>query len=491
MNLDIVRSPCSFLNGMIGSTAYDEVLREWETYWEREGRAISEAVDRAGTPWVRMFDAAGKRFDEILYAPEYWQMLKKGYRSGVLWRAFEDKSLLPSLLLMYVTSFYDCGLTCPYTVSLSTAVPLSKYGEDGLKKRYLDKLLRKDNSVWQGATWMTEIKGGSDLGAGVETTAVQQRESWHLTGDKYFASNAGAELAVVAARPQGAASGVRGLALFLLPRYRSNGELNYTIRRLKDKIATRSVPTGEIELRDSEAYLLGKVEEGIYLILEVLNISRMANSMGSVALAQRAIADALRYAETRIAFGKRILEHPMLRHQFEERARDLRAAFALAWEAAQLLNQVWQERPPYSPQYHVFRLLAHLAKFHTAEFTVQTAKWCIEVHGGLGVLEEFGVERWLREAMILAIWEGTAHRQMLDALEVIQRKQAHHGLLERLQQSGSAPEMGELVNEIDDHLKLPEAERERTWEPLAARLAKQTADTLLRTMTSPRGKPNK
>jgi len=181
----------------------------------------------------------------------------------------------------------------------------------------------------------------------------------------------------------------------------------------------------------------------------------------------------------------------MLRHQFEERARDLRAAFALAWEAAQLLNQVWQERPPYSPQYHVFRLLAHLAKFHTAEFTVQTAKWCMEVHGGLGVLEEFGVERWLREAMILAIWEGTAHRQMLDALEVIQRKQAHHGLLERLQQSGSAPEMGELVNEIDDHLKLPEAERERTWEPLAARLAKQTADTLLRTMPSPRGKPNK
>ena len=135
MNLDIVRSPFSFLTAMIGSTAYDDVLREWETYWEREGRAISEAVDHAGTPWVRMFDAAGKRFDEILYAPEYWRLLKKGYRSGVLWRAFEDKSLLPSLLLMYVTSFYDCGLTCPYTVSLSTAVPLSKYGEDGLKKR--------------------------------------------------------------------------------------------------------------------------------------------------------------------------------------------------------------------------------------------------------------------------------------------------------------------------------------------------------------------
>jgi alkylation response protein AidB-like acyl-CoA dehydrogenase len=473
---------------MIGTTAFDEALREWESYWEKEGRATSEAVDRAGTPQVRMFDAAGKRVDEILYAPEYWHLLKKGYRSGVLWRAFEDNSLLPSFLLIYLTSFYDCGLTCPYTVSLSTAVPLSKYGDDALKQRFLDKLLRKDDSVWQGATWMTEIKGGSDLGAGVETVAVQHGESWLLTGDKYFASNAGAELAVVAARPKGAPSGVRGLALFLLPRYRSNGELNYTIRRLKDKIATRSVPTGEIELRDSEAYPLGKAEEGIYLILEVLNISRIANSIGSVALAQRAIADALRYAETRIAFGKRIVDHPMLRQQFEERVPDLRAAFALAWEAAQLLNEVWQERPPYSPRYHVFRLLAHLAKYHTAEFAVQTAKWSMEVHGGLGVLEEFGAERWLREAMILAIWEGTAHRQLLDALEVIHRKQAHHGLLQHLERAGSAPDLGELVNEIDNHLKLPEPERERTWEPLAARLAKQTAETLTQGMPAVQAK---
>jgi alkylation response protein AidB-like acyl-CoA dehydrogenase len=491
MNLDIVRSPSSFLNGMIGSTAYDGTLREWESYWEKEGRAISEAVDRAGTPWVRMFDATGKRVDEILYAPEYWRLLKKGYRSGVLWRAFEDNSLLPSFLLIYLTSFYDCGLTCPYTVSLSTAVPLSKYGNDALKQRFLDKLLRKDDSVWQGATWMTEIRGGSDLGAGVETVAIQLGGSWRLTGDKYFASNAGAELAVVAARPHGAPSGVRGLALFLLPRYRANGELNYTIRRLKDKIATRCVPTGEIELRDSEAFLLGKAEEGIYLILEVLNISRMANSMGSVALAQRAIADALRYAETRIAFGKCILDHPMLRRQFEDRVRDLRATLALAWEAARLLNEVWQERPSYSPRYHVFRLLAHLAKFHTAEFAVQTAKWCMEVHGGLGVLQEFGVERWLREAMILAIWEGTAHRQMLDALEVIHRKQAHHGLIQHLQRAGSVSELGELGKEIDNHLKLPEPERERTWEPLVARFAKQTAETLLRAMPTPAEKLHK
>lgn len=478
MQSEILRSPFAYLHNLIGETQYDSVLQEYEAWWKQEGQSISDAVDRARTPWIRMFDIRGRRVDEILYEPEYWRMLRKGYRSGVLWRSFREKSLLPSFLLIYLTSFYDSGLSCPYTVSLSTALPLHKYG-GALKDRFLPNLLREDGQNWQGATWMTEIKGGSDLGTNVETIAVQSGDKWRLTGDKYFCSNAGAELVVVAARLKGSPAGVRGLALFLLPRSRENGELNYTIRRLKDKIATRSVPTGEVELRDSEAYLLGRADEGIYLILEVLNVSRIANSIGSVGLAQRAISDALEFAEHRVAFGKPIIEHPLLRRQFEERVGDLRCAFALAWEACRLLNEVWEERRPYSDRYHLFRLMAHLAKFWTAEFAVQTAKWCMEVHGGLGVLEEFRVERWLREAMILAIWEGTAHRQLLDALEVIERKQAHRALLDYLDRP---PELDDLVHEIDDHLQLPAEEREGKWEPLGTSLARLTADALARRM---------
>lgn len=484
MPFEIPRSPSAFLRNLIGPTEYDSVLQDYEQWWKREGQAISDGVDRARTPWIKMFDNTGKRVDQILYPTEYWRMLQKGYRTGVLWRAFKDRSLLPSFLLIYVTSFYDSGLSCPYTVSLSTALPLSKYGDAGLKERFLPKLLRDDSNGWQGATWMTEIKGGSDLGANVETTAVQDGETWRLTGDKYFSSNVGAELAVVAARPRGAPSGVRGLVLFLLPRQRQNGELNYTIRRLKDKISTRSVPTGEIELRDSEAYLLGKPDEGIYLILEVLNVSRIANCIGSVALAQRAITDALEFAELRVAFGRRIVEHPLLRRQFEQRLNDLRCAFALAWQAGKLLNEVWEERRPYSARYHLFRLMAHLAKYWTAEFAIQTAKWCMEVHAGLGILEEFRVERWLREAMVLAIWEGTAHRQLLDALEVIERKQAHHTLLQYVEQGGEVPELRETVKSIHAHLQLPLEEREAQWEPIAANLAKVTAEALSRRLPS-------
>src|SRR5580693_818967 len=346
MDLNALRSPLAFLQSRLQEIPHRDILNSEEAWWKNDGVSISDAIDRAGTPWLRMFDRLGKRVDEILYPREYQTILKRGYRAGVVWRALEEKSLIPTYLLMYAISYYDPGICCPYTVSLGTAVPLAKYGSAELQARFLPQLLRKDDSVWQGATWMTEIKGGSDLGAAVETVARPAADGWRLTGEKYFASNAGAELAVVAARPEGAAPGVRGLALFLVPRYRGDGELNYFLRRLKDKIATRSVPTGEVELKDSEGYLLGAADSGIYLILEVLNLSRVANSVVSVALAQRAMADALSYAENRAAFGKPILEHPLLHHQFEARLHSLRAAFALAWESVHLLNEVWMERPP-------------------------------------------------------------------------------------------------------------------------------------------------
>lgn len=477
---DSLRFPVSFLHSRLPSIQHLNLLEAEQRWWKAEGVAISDAVDRAGTPWVRMFDRYGKRIEEILYPPDYLTILRKGYRSGVVWRALEEKSLLPTYLLMYTISFYDPGVCCPYTVSLGTVAPLAKYGSPELQARFLPQLLRKDDSVWQGATWMTEIAGGSDLGSAVKTIARPATDGWLLTGDKYFASNVAAELAVVAARPEGSVPGVRGLALFLVPRYRKDGTLNYFIRRMKDKIATRSVPTGEVELRDSEAYLLGSTGSGIHLILEVVNLSRVANSVVSVALAQRAMAEALAYAECRTAFGKRILDHPLLRHQFESRLAALRSAFALAWESVQLLNEVWMERPPYSERYHCFRLVAHLAKYWTAEFAVESAKWAMEVHGGLGILAEYGVERCLREAMILAIWEGTSHRHILDGLEVMERKQAHKMLFERLIGIASGKDLQEMEAEIQRHINLPAEEKEAQAEALFQRLAMFTADHLSR-----------
>jgi hypothetical protein len=138
------------------------------------------------------------------------------------------------------------------------------------------------------------------------------------------------------------------------------------------------------------------------------------------------------------------------------------------------------ERPPYSDRYHLFRLVAHLAKYWTAEFAVDTAKWAMEVHGGLGVLAEYGAERWLREAMILAIWEGTSHRQILDGLEVMERKRAHQMLFRRLAEIAPSKELQDLESEVEQHLKLASTEKEAFAETLFRKLATFTAETLAR-----------
>jgi hypothetical protein len=149
------------------------------------------------------------------------------------------------------------------------------------------------------------------------------------------------------------------------------------------------------------------------------------------------------------------------------------------------LNQVWREKPPYSDRYHLFRLVAHLAKYWTAEFAVQTAKWAMEVHGGMGTLQEYSVERWLREAMILAIWEGTSHRQILDGLEVMERKGAHRLLFQRLAASAPALVLRDIEARVEKQLSLPAEEKQATAESLFSDLAAFTAEALLARTTQP------
>src|SRR5215469_7921276 len=124
-NFELLRSPLDFLRANLSKLQHPSLLETEQQWWSSDGATISSAVDRAGTPWVRMFDRFGARVDEILYVPEYFTMLRRGYRAGTVWRSLEEKALLPTYELMYTISFYDPGVCCPYTVSLGTVVPLA------------------------------------------------------------------------------------------------------------------------------------------------------------------------------------------------------------------------------------------------------------------------------------------------------------------------------------------------------------------------------
>ena len=126
MNLDLLLSPTQFLDHFAAADLPAD-LREYDAWMDQHGRAISAAVDHAGTPWVKQFDRFGSRIDEIQFPPEYWTMLREGYKAGAVWRAFGE-SLRAAYSVGYVTSYYDMGLYCPYTVSLGTAAAVDKYG---------------------------------------------------------------------------------------------------------------------------------------------------------------------------------------------------------------------------------------------------------------------------------------------------------------------------------------------------------------------------
>ncbi|MEW6718358.1 MAG: acyl-CoA dehydrogenase family protein [Chloroflexota bacterium] len=384
--------------------------------------ALGDHIDHNAIPSLIMHDLDGKRVDRARLSPAHSALLKE---LAVINRPpYDGGSWLHHFALGYLLA--DPGLYCTLIVTNQTAYAIHKYAPE--QKEWLEPLLRGD--AW-GATWMTETHGGSDLGANL-TLARQEEGVWRLYGDhKYFASNAGiADIALATARPEGAPPGPKGLALFLVPRLNGTGELNYHVLRFKDKSATRAVPTGEVEFRGSQAYLVGQAELGVYYTLENLTVSRLANAVGAMGLSRKAHLEALLRTQSRQAFAHTLAEHPLIRYDLTDLAVRTAAGLALIFHAVHAFDRAWRSNPPYTPEYHYARFLSHLAKNRTAEHAAQVTLLAIEIFGGLGFLEEYAPYRLHREALVTLIWEGTSNIQALELLEAMGKKSAHESFLD-------------------------------------------------------------
>lgn len=426
------------------------------------GEDVYEAVyhvDHDAAPVLVTYDLDGQRVDRARLSPAERVVLKAA--AHINRPPYEGGSWHHHFALGYLMG--DPGLYCVLTITNQTVYAIHKWapGFAAWKEEMLDGRAF-------GATWMTEIQGGSDLGANI-AVARKAGDAWRLTGEKYFASGAGlADYAIVTARPEGARSGAKGLALFLVPRLRPSGDLNFTVRRLKDKSATRAVPTGEVELSDTEAHLVGREEEGVYLTLEVLNVSRLANAIGAMATAKKTHLEALERVRRRTAFGKSLRDHPLIRRDLTDLALRSAGGLALAFRAVAQFDRVWQERRPYSSAYHYARFLIHLAKNRTADHASAMTALGMELFGGLGFLEEYAVARWHREALITPIWEGPSNIQALDFLEAVQKYKAHAPFLEdvlpRLDAAGGeSARLARKVAEEAVHLLTTASPAEATW----------------------------
>jgi acyl-CoA dehydrogenase len=303
----------------------------------------------------------------------------------------------------------------------SVAFVLEKFGSPEQKEQYLTRLASLDwNTFAQGATFLTEIQGGSDVGA-TQTVAVKEGDHYLLTGEKWFASNCDAEIAITLARVNDQ-PGTRGLGLFLLPWTLPDGRRNnVSIRRLKDKLGVRAVASGELILNGAVGYLIGEESQGFKYMAEALNVSRLGTSLAGLAIARRCFLEAILYARQRIAFGNEIIRYPMVQETLVDMMAEIEAGWAVSAQMIQRFDNLHTYRRADEGEAALLRILLSLAKYRHSELGVTAAKRAMELHGGNGYIEEYPTPRLIRDALVNPIWEGTANIQALDStLERIQ-----------------------------------------------------------------------
>ena len=390
--------------------------------------ALAAEADR-NPPQLRAFDARGQRLDEIVRHPAYVAMERLAFarfglaamshRPGVL--GWPDR--VPHVVkyaLSYLFAQSEFGLLCPVSVTDSTARMLRLYGSDELKARYLARLTTTDfDELWQGTQWMTEKTGGSDVGT---STTVARRDAdgtWRLWGDKWFCSNANAEVVLTLARPEGAPAGTKGLGMFLVAKHLPDGRKNaWTINRLKDKLGSRSMATGEVTYAGAEAYVVGDVTRGFKQMIEMVNVSRLSNAMRAAGIMRRCVLESLVHARHRAAFGRALIELPLLRANLLEMLLDAEAAASVVLNAAAVLDR-WDNGA--EAERALFRVLTPLAKYWITARARAVAGEAMNVRGGNGYVEEWVNPRLLRDSYLGGIWEGATNVVALDVQRALLR----------------------------------------------------------------------
>lgn len=335
-------------------------------------------------------------------------------------------SSLSKYALTYMFAQSEFGLLCPINMTDSLTRTIRMHAAPELLGRYLPRMLAEDPAeMFSGAMFMTERFAGSDVGATL-TRAVPQGDHWLLTGDKWFCSNADTDVALVLARPEGSGAGTRGLGLFLLPKLLEDGTPNsYRIVELKEKLGTRAMPSGEIRLEGAVAWLVGDLGQGFKQMAEMMNQSRLSNGVRSAGLMRRAVHEALAVARGREAFGRRLVELPLMRRQLLKMILPAEQALAMVGYTADCLDRADRG----DPEAEVLRrILTPLIKLRACRDARKVTGDGMEVRGGCGYVEEWIEPRLLRESHLGSIWEGTSNIIALDVLRAAKKKQAHEVL---------------------------------------------------------------
>ena len=409
----------------------------------------AELTDKHG-PVLRRYDRWGQVADEVVHNATWTQSKADLVRNGFVSLETLAGKPVPGVVtasVSYLVSQAETAIYCGLGMTSGAADIVERYAPDAVRADFVRRLRSVDPDVaWEGGMFLTERQGGSDVGAN-STRAVQDGDEWRLFGEKHFCSNVDAEVFIVLARPDGAPAGSRGLATFIVPRVLPDGSPNgFAIKRLKSKLGTVGVPTGEVALDGARAWLAGgagatqaeapgaadaRDGRGINRMMEMVNGSRFGVALMGLGIHRRSFLEAAIYAARRAQFGNRIDSYPLVRETLVDMLVDLEAGMAATYECAAATRGALDNESGRL----VRRILVPLAKMRCTRFALWAASTGLEVLGGNGYMEDWPMARQLRDAQCHTIWEGTENILCIDVRRAMRGENAHVALLARVEQA--------------------------------------------------------
>jgi alkylation response protein AidB-like acyl-CoA dehydrogenase len=401
-------------------------------------RLVMEYNRDENLPVVRRHDADGRAVEEVVFHPAYHEVGQVFWASGVLAKlGVQGSEMVCGALAYLLDQNGDAGHACPVACTAGAIKLIQRVGTDEQRERLLPSLLSTDPHEWlRAAQFVTEVQGGSDVGLNAVTANPEpDRPGWYrIHGEKWFCSVADADLFVVSARLEDAPPGTRGLGLFLVPRTIDGRPNGFVLRRLKYKLGTRSLATGEIEFNGAIGEAVGSLDHGFKnLVGIVLDTSRVHNAQT--------------FAARRVAFDHPILTYPAVREILARMKLRTMTGLATTFRILAMTDRL-ESSGRDDDLVGARRIAVMVNKYWTAVAATDVARDAIEVLGGNGTIEDFSVlPRLYRDAIVVESWEGTHNTLCAQVLRDFATRDLHRPWLRQLEIEIDAITHPELADE--------------------------------------------
>lgn len=404
----------------------DQRLGEFARHVANSEALVHRVSHDPHTPVLERFDALGRRHERVRFDEAYHQWGQRVYGSGVMAiTGQKGRAVEQAALVMLAAHHGEAGHVCPLACTAGMIKAIQQVGHPALQRALLPGLLNPDyRQRLHGAQFLTEIQGGCDVGANAVRAEPVRAQSegepglWAIHGEKWFCSVIDAPLYVLTARPEGASAGTRGLGLFLVPHDLPGAEVqaaplshrvgetpnpvnHFAIRRLKPKLGTRAMASGEVDWQGALAWQLGELDRGFHNTVEIiLNTSRLFNAMACVGMFWRSFREAAGFARHRTAFGQPIAGFALVDQAVSQLYAEACAASASTFDLVAL------EEAGTHPA--AARIGLNMNKYWTSVRATQAIRQAMEVLGGNAAIEDFTpLGRLYRDSLVTESWEGT------------------------------------------------------------------------------------